>query len=239
MYRLRLKMKNSFNVEEKHMKRLTVIIVNLSFIFSCFTSYARELVNAGVLPYFFDKSGKAYFLIGQEPNGLWADFGGNFEKTDASSKMTAAREFSEETRYVFGKLAAKVKNLEEKVEGKYYLQKSIDYIMPRMTLELIHPKKYYRMYLAEVDFIPEDTFKNAFKVPHFEKKDYTWVLVDDFLDSMKKTENRMQAYHREKQVRRQIFDILKPYHDVILKTIYPSKYVPKYPRSKVKRRRAF
>ena len=54
------------------------------------------------MPYYVDKAGQAYFLIGQEPNGVWADFGGRADATDRNPKETAIREFTEETRCVFG-----------------------------------------------------------------------------------------------------------------------------------------
>jgi 8-oxo-dGTP pyrophosphatase MutT (NUDIX family) len=177
-------------------------------------------INAGILPYFYDEKGKAYFLIGQEPDGSWADFGGRGEKSDKNARKTALREFSEETRFVYGKFAQGLTCLEKGVDTKY-LKASIKYIKPRITATLEHPKKYYVMFLAKVDFISSDVFSAADKVPHYEKKNYAWVPVDDFMKEIAQQSDRYNAYYCGKKIRRQIFDLLHAEHDIILKTIYP------------------
>ncbi len=179
------------------------------------------LVNAGILPYMYDTNGNAYFLIGREPSGVWADFGGRFEKDDRDNITTAAREFSEETRYVFGKFAKDVEKLEEKFRGKYYLGKSIEYIKPRITAELTHPKGYYKMYLAQVDFIPADVFNNAGKVAHYEKREYAWVPVGQFMEAVHSGKDRWDTFYRNKKIRRHFFDVLKPAYNTIMQIIYP------------------
>lgn len=217
--------------------------------------------NAGILPYFYDCQGNAYFLLGKEHDGTWADFGGFAEKSDGDTRITAAREFSEETRLVFGKFAAGVRPLEtndadltaaeekpstaidgkptsarnrthqerlvmKKEQQQKFLADSIAYITPRITAELVHPKKYYHMYLAKVDFIPADVFNNAALVANYDKENYAWVPVDEFMQAMKKATNRWRAYYLKKQIRRQIYDVLHDSHDLILKTIYPKRYEP-------------
>lgn len=216
--------------------------------------------NAGILPYCYDLQGNAYFLIGKEHDGTWADFGGFAEKSDADTRTTAAREFSEETRLVFGKFAAGSRPLEtndadlaveekiatsrdsrsvstknrthkeqlfmKKEQQQKFLADSIAYITPRITAELVHPKKYYHMYLAKVDFIPADVFNNAAFVANYEKENYAWVPVDEFMQAMKKKTNRWRAYYLKKQIRRQIYDVLHDSHDLIMKTIYPKRYEP-------------
>ncbi|MBI2774770.1 NUDIX domain-containing protein [Candidatus Dependentiae bacterium] len=196
-------------------------LIFLSGLFSCI-SYSQEMhVNGGILPFYYDSSGKAFFLMGQEPNGVWADFGGRYEQGE-NCLETASREFSEETRYVFGKFASGLKNLEKKADASC-LKSSIDYIKERISGKLVHPKKYYVMYLAHVDFIPAQTFTKAYKVPHYEKTDYAWVPVAEFMETIKNTDDRLHAFYGSKQIRRQIFDVFKAHHDDIIRLIYPTK----------------
>lgn len=186
-----------------------------------FSSLAHAYQNAGVLPYYYDKNGKAFFLIGQEPNGVWADFGGRGERSE-DPLDTAAREFSEETRYVFGKYADRLENLELRV-NQTYLNKSSDYIKHHVTAELLHQKKYYTMFLAEVDFICAEIFNNAYKVPHYEKRSYAWVSVDELMDVVKNSIDRNKTFYQGKQLRAPFFDTLKTHQNNILKTVYPNK----------------
>lgn len=162
--------------------------------------------SAGILPYAF-KRGTVYFLIGKEPNGLWADFGGGAESQDRTTKDTAAREFSEETRYVYGKYALS-RNLRKKC-GQSCKQASVNYIKDHITGGVQHPKRYYEMFLAHVDYIPASTFKRAYKVPHYEKKDYAWVPADRFLSAIRNSEDRLQTYFGRKHMRRQFVDTIK------------------------------
>lgn len=200
--------------------------------FTNLSCFAQKGINAGVLPYFFDKSGKAFFLIGREPNGFWADFGGRAEK-DEETTITAAREFSEETRYVYGKHAQGVKNLESSKPTEKFLNASIDYINKRITGKLVHPKGYYVMYLAEVDFIPATVFDSALEVPHYEKTKYSWVSVQKLVNAIRTQTDRRKAKIGKKRIRRQIFDVLKNDVDTIENIIYPKK------RKKVAKKKTF
>jgi predicted NUDIX family NTP pyrophosphohydrolase len=59
-------------------------------------NYARY--SAGILPYTYDLNGKCMFLLGKDNEGDWSDFGGRCEfKDNNDEKMTASREFYEET----------------------------------------------------------------------------------------------------------------------------------------------
>ena len=194
----------------------------VSFLLCCITvGLAKPPSAAGVLPYFYEKSGKAFFLLGQESNNFWADFGGKTEKNEQVLD-TAIREFSEETRYVYGKYANQVKELAKNKPTKKFLTASMNYIKKRITGKLTHPKGYYVMYMAEVDFIPAGVFKRAKTVPHYEKRNYAWVSVNKFLNTIQKQSNRREAHFRKKRIRRQIFDLLKSDADTIRKIIYPN-----------------
>ena len=217
------------------MKKVVGFFILLCFILlltpSVHAVYEKK-VNAGVLPYCYDQSGQAYFLLGKEPNRTWADFGGNAEKKDKNTIETAAREFSEETRNVFGKFARGLRGaaLEKKGSEEEYKRASIEYIKPRIKVELTHPKGYYKMYLAEVDYIPEHSFDNAAKVDHYEKTEYEWISVDRFMERVREITNRFKAYYgkkKKRQIRKQIFDIFKAEDETIMKTIYPKLYQKK------------
>src|ERR1700722_18585473 len=96
-------------------------------------------VAAGILPCAFDKNGTAYFLLGQEPNGEWADFGGHAERGDRNAKMTAIREFSEETRCVFS-MHSHAKRSKRIATYPTCMKMSNRYIAHRMSQPLIHPR---------------------------------------------------------------------------------------------------
>lgn len=58
--------------------------------------------GAGILPYRTDAQGITYFLLGEEPNRGWGDFGGLQDPADnRDERRTAAREFNEETMFMF------------------------------------------------------------------------------------------------------------------------------------------
>lgn len=170
------------------------------------TSGIVARTNAGILPYTF-KRGTVYFLIGKEPNELWADFGGRAELQDGTTEDTAAREFSEETRYVYGKYELNKKL--KKHCGKSCKLASIDYIKSRITGVASHPKEYYEMFLADVDYIPATTFKHAAKIPHYEKKDYAWVPADKFLAVIRDSQDRLETYFGTKHIRQQFVDTIQ------------------------------
>lgn len=188
-------------------------------------------LGSGILPYFFDEHGKAYFLLGRDQEGTWSDFGGSAEPTDEDTYATAIRKFTEQTRYVFGKLAADMRPLEAPIqskERKRLAKKSARYIKSRITAEIRHPKNYYVMYLARVDFVPSDAF-SSIAVPSYDKTAYAWISVDDFMDVMNSTHNRYRAFYFQKQIKRHLFDMLNNSHTAIMNTIYPERIVSETP----------
>lgn len=190
------------------------------------TPIKKKKINAGILPYFYDQSGNAYFLIGRNQSGDWSDFGGAWSLEDHDSMVTATREFSLDTRFLFGKLALNRRPLEQTVCKKDFelLQKTgIDYIIPRITGAFVHPKGYYILYLAEVDFIPADSFESTTTIPSYKKTDFAWVASNDLLNSMNKAKNRWHAYHLGKQINRHLYDVLHAEHHTIRQTINSKK----------------
>lgn len=185
-------------------------------------SCARKKINAGILPYCYDEDGNAFFLLGQEFDGPWADFGGRAEEGE-DSQATALREFSEETKLVYGKFAKEQTNLEKEVDFEEFLNASRNYIKSRLTGMVAHPKGYYVMYLAHVDFIRASSFERAYKTPHYEKKGYAWVPVEDFMNAMKESPDRWKSFYQDKQIRRQFVDILKSKNKEISRIVLTTK----------------
>lgn len=125
--------------------------------------------GAGVLPYCHHK-GQLMFLIGKEGNnGQWADFGGGADKSDGNALITAIREASEETRWIFGHNNKK---------------QSMNYFRSHITHVFRHPGGGYAMACAKVNYIPAHVFKNGPKVPHWEKVDYEWVPAHKLLGAI-------------------------------------------------------
>ncbi len=197
------------------MNRRLVILSAVLWISSC--AFAAKHMSAGILPYYYNKKGVAYFLIGKEPNGVWADFGGGAEQNDQDVLETAAREFSEETRYVYGKYACGY----EVKKARYapYKKASMDYIESRITGSFTHPRGYYRMYLAQVDYIPVSRFKHAAKVPHYEKRDYAWVPAYEFVEAIHKSKDRLKTYYGRKRIRKQFVDVIKAHYRKIMRIV--------------------
>lgn len=179
----------------------------------------KTVEAAGVLPFCVHK-GKGLILIGKQNsyNGplVWCDFGGFRDKPDQTIEYAAAREFSEETRYVFGRLI-----------NDYSLEGSINYILPRIKSDWFLKKTSqdrkgkkidYTMYLVEVDYISAEILKNAKKVPHYEKEDYCWVPADDFLNYFVST-NKSADVFKEKNMRRVFADNLKSHSDDLKKLL--------------------
>ena len=182
---------------------------------------AKNKPSAGILPYYTDKSGQAYFLLGQEPNGVWADFGGRADREDRDPKETAIREFTEETRCVFGmydykqnrKLRKKILHYPECIRASHR------FIKPRMTQGLRHPRGYYIMYLARVEFIPGEVFNRASKIPNYEKKQYVWVNADAFINSVVSSNDRHNTYFEGKKIRPPFCDMIKAHADSLRRMV--------------------
>jgi len=198
------------------------IFVLLLLIIAGQSCRANNRPSAGVLPYYVDRAGQAYFLIGEEPNGLWADFGGRADKSDRNPKETALRECTEETRCVFGMYDYK-QNRKLRKRILHYpecMHASHRYLKPRMSQGLHHPRGYYVMYLARVEFIPEQVFNRAAKIPHYEKKQYAWVHADAFINAVESSANRHNTYFEGKKIRPPFCDMIKTHAQVLRRMIH-------------------
>ncbi len=164
--------------------------------------------NAGILPYAY-KDGKAYFLLGLEnrtwdrnrpwakkarSTWVWTDFGGKCDTGDYNEAAQfntnqetycAARECTEETRYVFGnKLPLNPLVNKQSQEFKLSLRYWINHVTNKFYID-----SFYVQVFAQVDYIYANKLKNAPKVPSYEKDEYRWISVKDVLQALKKPDN--------------------------------------------------
>lgn len=184
---------------QKNVRILLFLIISLHYF------QVNAVVNAaGVLPYTFHK-GILLFLLGGESNGF-SDFGG-FAQDDETLLDAAVHEFSEETRYVFGKFALGVS-----LRNNYALEElkraSKEYIVPKLNMQVNHPKGTYIMYLAYVDYIPADEFTFAHKTPDYDKEEYVWVPALELLKIVKNCDHK-NAYYKGMKIREEFVDELK------------------------------
>lgn len=187
-------------------KRFNKILILFLFSLKLSAAPAANKISAGILPYTYDKYGKLLFLIGEEKNGYWADFGGYADPKDKDVQTTAAREFTEETRAVFGLYALKHNLVQNSLSP---FAASIAYIQPRITHSvLLDGEKKYALFLAHVAFIPANRFKSARKTPHYEKIDYAWVPAVALADAVAQS-SRFHAYFGARRIRYRFVDLLK------------------------------
>lgn len=203
-------------------KKYVGIVLSLLLIITgqCYAAHKRP--SAGILPYCIDNAGQAHFLLGQEPNGVWADFGGRADPTDRDPKETAMREFTEETRCVFGMYDYK-QNRKLRKKILHYpecMRASQRYIKPRMSQGLRHPRGYYVMYVARVDYIPAEVFNRAAKIPHYEKKRYAWVPADALISVVETSGDRHNTRFEGKKIRAPFCDMLKTHAPTLRRLLH-------------------
>jgi hypothetical protein len=196
-----------------------LLVVSLALVLQAQAVQKRQKISAGILPYAYDTTGQPFFLLGQEPNGEWADFGGRADRADRNSKMTAIREFSEETRCVFGAHVGQKSGRKRPVSYPICMKASSRYIASKMGRPLLHPRGYYAMYLARVSYISETIFNNAAKIPHYEKIQYAWVPALKFIEAVAKSGQRDATWFGHKKIRPPFVDMIKSYAYEIKKVV--------------------
>ena len=179
------------------------------------TPFALARPGAGGLPYCYDRQGRLMFLIGQEPNGEWSDFGGSADQGDKTVLDTAAREFTEETRYVFGKKALGLKHLCNHAPEGRQKQASIKYLKNNVKMTMSHPNGGYVMHLVKVRYIHDWVFGKAKTVPHYEKKDYAWVNAHLLLKAITGTPRGSTVCLGNKQLRGCLVGVLRAHEQKI------------------------
>jgi len=187
------------------------------------TNKEPKQIQVAVLPYHYH-DGKAYFLLGKDPNGSWSAFGGPWEKKQSSQLKTALDYFSHQTRYVFGKMMDDIKPLEKAIKKDaliHYRKRSMEYAAPRVTSEIISNKKNIYLYLVCVDFVPENTLKKAFSLPDTKKQEYAWIPADDFMNTIKSIGNKWRAAYLDQQISRQLYTVCHDAYGAIMEAVYP------------------
>lgn len=209
------------------MKRIITAVFVFSATVYCITAAAK---NAGMLLVARNDNGAPLILLGKEPppNSTWADFGGRPEPGE-SSRDTALREASEETRLVFGKYAVghrgeKLTSAIPLQEQKRILKRSMRYLQINIVGRVAHPQGYYEMFVAEVEHIPASVFNRSAIVDHAEKTEYAWVPAHQFLTAMSVQTDRHHAHFEGKKIRRQIFDVLHTHADALARMIDPDAF---------------
>jgi len=150
--------------------------------------YSLNAYNAGILPYAKIK-GRFHFLLGKEASGrskgTWADFGGG-GKNSETTEQTAIREFTEETKAAFsqfkngGRVYPQNRFTEAQAKSDEYIRERIK---PRGGITNPGPKKFYTLYLAQVDYLsPEEIMNGPYR--HNEKDTFEWVDAQQFLNTL-------------------------------------------------------
>ncbi len=201
---------------QKKLSSFFFLIASLNFV-----NLGAARSAAGVLPYTLHNY-VLLLLLGRESNGL-SDFGG-FVEEEETLLQAAVNEFSQETRYVFGKFALGL-SLRKNHALQELERASKEYILPKLKMQVNHPKGTYTMYLACVDYIPADEFTFAHKTPDYDKEEYVWVSAIDLCDVMK-TCHADNAYYLGMKIREEFVDELKTeeMHEAI-KEIMKSKEI--------------
>lgn len=168
------------------MKKLALLIALMPF---CVQAY-----NAGILPY-AKKDGQILFLLGKEARGRhkgqWADVGGK-GRVGESKKETSIREFTEETGAAFAQFMSK------KITKDNAEQLSNDYIESRIIEGITNPgpKKFYTMFLANVDYIePTKILNNPYGLSDYEKNNFAWVNAKDLLNTLLRNNRYLEDYY--------------------------------------------
>lgn len=145
--------------------------------------------RAGVLPFAWHND-TAYVLLGYETyKGVWTDFTGSADKTDASPLHTAAREFAEESNIVFYK-TAKGKKLTDRY-GQNDIQQAINNLFERKqnitqgpivrgVARGLKPLDQW-MYFVEVPYISAQEMNKSARGSGSEMGEFKWISVEDLL----------------------------------------------------------
>ena len=135
-----------------------------------------EHYSAGVLPYSIDSGGNVVFLLGQDNNSEWSDFGGRSETRDEGSyPTTACREFYEET------LGA-VKSMEEmkrmSKKGTVVVSKTLGNMPYYMYIVFVPYSDYKKFFNKTYNYLK---FTNQ---RYIEKRDIRWISKDTLLSTV-------------------------------------------------------
>jgi len=126
----------------------------------------RDYIAAGILPYTI-RNGRVFVLLGEESRTagtVWTDFVGTRKDEDCTPVVTAAREFSEESR------------------GAYASEKTAEAIRSINPTVIDSPRVYF--WILKVDDIPARAIEKRPTGRYSEKSHYCWLDLADLLDSI-------------------------------------------------------
>lgn len=184
-------------------KKLTLLAISLIAI----GTYVSQLfgMGAGVLPYKIE-GGQTYFLVGYNPlKKAVCDFGGMAEnqKDHGNPVNTAAREFNEETMYMFSAGSLPIQNLLQTYQNSLLAipyHRTVIHAVQNATHRLtrVGPGFNYTMYIVPVwtfphqasahDLYPqrqalEQSYHNAWQLGA-EPNNFAWISKDDLYNAI-------------------------------------------------------
>tara|TARA_Y100000389_G_C17369394_1_gene468148 strand:- start:7 stop:615 length:609 start_codon:yes stop_codon:yes gene_type:complete len=148
--------------------------------YKSFSNQKPHIYGAGILPFQIHADNEIYFLLGQDKEGTWSDFGGRVELKDIDMEETAIREFYEETM-------GTVLDLDTL---NSYMKNSCNYI--KTNSKTLNGSPYY-MYLIRIPYSNyRDNFKKNYKFlkyinvedKYLEKIDIRWISRDTLINSL-------------------------------------------------------
>lgn len=140
--------------------------------------------HAGVFPYIYHQ-GKTYILLGQEKeSGDWSEFGGKCNKKDKNFLTTLRREFYEETAGLYD---LKVEDF--KKSDTYYLYQD----KPDRKMEVVYAFVKVHTLIDGGDLNDAQRFRE--NLDFLEKKNVTWIDVEDLLYVMRQPLKNTKKLH--------------------------------------------
>jgi hypothetical protein len=141
--------------------------------------------SASVTPYYWDKKGRTWFLLGKEKRTkgtFWYNFGGARDNSDCNSLHTAQREGKEETA------------MQIQFSSKPRVQVKPFYLYAKNPLHVSikapfrpHSVAYFLPVTCKIN--PKKMKYAAKRHRHVEKYDWQWVLAEDLIQAV---QNRSQ-----------------------------------------------
>ncbi len=149
----------------------------------------HAVAGRGCFAYTYGQTGELMFLLGQESNGLWNDFGGSANAGE-SALDTAVREFTEETRHVFGKIALRENVLAKptrtnRAASIAYTLRVFDRTKICNLNRASDGAMVYSSCLIRVPFVSAHELGHApiLKGADMDMKAFTWVNAHDLLNN--------------------------------------------------------
>lgn len=154
---------------------------------SGYSSNSKGYYSAGILPYSIDSGGNVVFLLGQDNNSEWSDFGGRSEiKDEGSHATTASREFYEESLGAVKSMEEIKRLITSKKSGNVSLVVSktlgaMPYYMYIIKIPYADYKKFFTKTYNYLKFLNQK---------YIEKRDIRWISIDTLLSTTQEPQTR-------------------------------------------------